>query len=141
MHRAVVLIGLTALAACGRAPPKAAEAAPGPAPHNWAAVSGPPNGRAYTYYPRAHAEGGLNASTPTIVRYLGRGGDGVYRMSEVEDGVTMIASCLSPCADVRVSGEGLMQNGPLGGDSVTRDAMDDAVNGRLEVSAPPPAGK
>lgn len=136
MPRAVVLIGLLALAACGR--PAARAAAPADTSHHWAAVSG----KAYTYYPAAHAEGGRASSEPTIVRYLGRGADGAYTVAEGEGPAAMSASCSLPCAEVRMHGQGYDHTGPLGGDSVTRAALDDAVNGRLEVSAPParPAG-
>ena len=136
MPRAVVLLGLLALAACGR-PATQAALAPD-ASHHWSAVSG----QAYTYYPDAHAEGGRAASTPTIVHYLGRGADGAYVVSEGEGAALMRASCILPCDEARMYGQGYDHTGPLGGDSVTRSALDDAVNGRLEVSVLParPAG-
>jgi len=132
MRRSVVLIGLL-LAACGRAPPESAKAAP-PAPptHNWAAM----RGKTYLYYPRAHAEGGRAAAEATVVRYLGRQPDGAFLVSEGEGAALVLASCLLPCEEARVRGGGMEHTGPFGGDSVTRAALDDAVKGRLEVFVP-----
>jgi len=138
MRRSVIpigpLLGLGLLAACGRAPPESAKAAPpaAPASHNWAAM----RGKTYLYYPRAHAEGGRAAAEATVVRYLGRQPDGAFLVSEGEGAALVLASCLLPCEEARVRGGGMEHTGPFGGDSVTRAALDDAVKGRLEVFVP-----
>ncbi len=141
MRRPVVLIGLLALAACGRPSPHAAQAAaPLPtsaeAPHNWVSV----RGREYSYYPNDHdLKGSAGAEVQaTAVRYLGRGRDGAYAIVEAGGGTVTQASCLMPCTQVRTRRDGLDQTAPIGGDSVTRAALDDAINGRLEVYPPTP---
>jgi hypothetical protein len=129
------LIGVAALAAGPRpAPVAAAAAAPAPASHYWVSVSD----RAYLYYPRAHAKGGKAAADGTTVRYLGRQADGAWLVSEGEGEGRVLASCLAPCTQVRTRSTGFDSTHPFGGDSVTREALDDAIAGRLEVSSSPP---
>ena len=141
MRRSLVLIGSligpAALAACGPASKPVQAAAPAAtsaeAPHYWATVSD----KEYVYYPRAHAQGGKAAADATTVRYLGRQPDGAWLVSEAQAGTVILASCLAPCDQVRMRGGGLDHTGPFGGDSVTRAALDDAIQGHLVVYAPP----
>jgi hypothetical protein len=143
-----VLIAVTALAACSKpaSPPAAsasseapASSAPAAAPaassapaaqpaHNWAAV----NDKQYLYYPKAHLDGGPDATQPTTIRYMGQQSDGAYVVAEVESGAMVLASCKLPCTEVRLRGQGLDQTVALGGDSVVKAALDDAIAGQLE---------
>ena len=158
MRRALILTALTALAACNKPAPAPAAASSEPAAssapaalaaapaassaaptHNWAAV----NDKQYLYYPKAHLDGGPDATTPTTIRYMGQQSDGSYVVAEVEGGAIVLASCKLPCTEVRLRGQGLDQTVALGGDSVVKAALDDAINGQLEVYPLPekPDGK
>jgi hypothetical protein len=144
MRRALVLIAVSALAACNKpaatsaaasgeiaasAPAPASAAASAPPTHNWAAV----NDKQYLYYPKAHLDGGPDATTPTTIRYMGQQSDGAFVVAEVEGGAIVLASCTLPCTEVRLRGQGLDQTVSLGGDSVVKAALDDAIAGQLEV--------
>ena len=146
MRRAALPIALLALAACNKAPVKSADAAasaaassvpvaaaPAPAQpaHNWATVSD----KQYLYYSHTPAEGGAPGEVQTTtIRYLGQASDGSYVVAEVEGRAMVLASCVLPCTSVRLRGQGLDQTTPLGGDSVIKKALDDAIGGKLEVS-------
>ena len=147
MRRTLVLIALVALAACNKPPAKAdadasgaapsslasssAEAASGAKPaHNWATE----NDKQYLYYSHTPAEGGAPGEVvTTTIRYMGQATDGSYVVAEVEGGAVVLASCTLPCTSVRLRGQGLDQTVPLGGDSVVKMALNDAIAGQLEV--------
>jgi len=156
MRRALVLIAVTALAACHKpasapapapvsdqAAPLAAPASSAPAAssappaHNWATVSD----RQYLYYPRAHLGGTPDETQPTTIRYMGQQSDGAYVVAEVEGGAIVLASCKLPCTEVQLRGQGLDQTVALGGDSLVKAALDDAIHGQLELYPLPQKAK
>ena len=157
MRRALALIAvsaLAALAACNK--PGSKEAAQSSAPassapaaaesassaeaaapaHNWVSRSG----QEYQYISAAHGQEGAD-TMPTTVRYLGEK-DGRYYIAEVESGAVVVASCVKPCTEVHLQGQGLDETLPLSPTSIVAAALNDAMNGQLEVFKVPgaPAG-